>query len=138
MNLYGVYGASGFGREVMPLLRAQVASETDALCVFVDDSGTEDTVNGHECMTFEQFVSQPAKHRAVTLAIGDSNIRSELAKKFEAAGVQFIAVQAPNCMVLDFSSVAEGLVLCGFATITSNANRANFMVTSTPTSPMTV
>lgn len=121
MNLYGVYGASGFGREVMPLLRAQVANETDALCVFVDDSGTEDTVNGHKCMTFEQFVSQPAEHRAVTLAIGDGNIRSNLAKKCEAAGVQFIAVQAQNCMVLDDSSVAEGLVLCGFATITSNA-----------------
>ena len=121
MNLYGVYGASGFGREVMPLLRAQVANQTGALCVFVDDSCTEDTVNGHKCMTFEQFISQPAEHRAVTLAMGDGNIRRKLASKCEASGVQFIAVQAQNCMVLDDSSVAEGLILCGFATITSNA-----------------
>lgn len=105
----------------MPLLRAQVANETDALCVFVDDSGTEDTINGHKCITFEQFVSQPAEHRAVTLAISDGNIRSKLANKCEAAGVQFIAVQAQNCMVFDDSSVAEGLILCGFATITSNS-----------------
>jgi sugar O-acyltransferase (sialic acid O-acetyltransferase NeuD family) len=121
MNLYGVYGASGFGREVMPLLRAQVANNPEALCVFVDDSGTEDIVNGHNCMTFEQFLGHPAENRAVTLAIGDGIIRKKLATKCETAGVDFIDVQAQNCMVLDDPSVAEGLILCGFATITSNA-----------------
>jgi len=30
-------------------------------------------------------------------------------------------VQAQNCMVLDDTSLAEGPILCGFATITSNA-----------------
>ena len=52
MNLYGVYGASGCGRKVMPRLRAKVVHETDALCVFADDSGIEGTVNGHKCVTF--------------------------------------------------------------------------------------
>lgn len=121
MNLYGVYGASGFGREVMPLLRAQVVKDPEALCVFVDDSVVEDTVNGHRCMSFEQFLDHPAKHRVVTLAIAESSIRRKLAAKCEAAGVGFINVQAQNCMVLDESSVAEGHILCGFATITSNA-----------------
>ena len=45
MNLYGVYGASGFGREIMPLLRAQVAKDPDAQCVFVDDAGADDTLS---------------------------------------------------------------------------------------------
>ena len=121
MNLYGVYGASGFGREVMPLLRAQVAKDPAAQCVFVDDSGAENTVNGHRCMTFEEFVGQPAKKRAVTLAIGNNRIRENLAAKCEAAALNFIAVQAETCMVLDNSSIADGLILCGFATITSNA-----------------
>ena len=57
MNLYGVYGASGFGREIMPLLRAQVAKDPDAQCVFVDDAGADDTLNGHRRMT-----SIPQKH----------------------------------------------------------------------------
>ncbi len=122
MNLYGVYGASGFGREIMPLLRAQVYNDPDALCVFVDDSGDEDTVNSHKCMTFEQFVGYPANHRAVSLAIGDGTIRSKLAAKCEMAGIGFVDVQAQNCMVLDESLVAPGLILCAFATITSNAS----------------
>ena len=122
MNLYGVYGASGFGREVMPLLRAQVLNDPAALCVFVDDRDTEETVNSHSCMTFEQFVAYPAERRAVSLAIADGMVRSKLADKCEMAGVGFIDVRAQNCMVLDDSSVASGLILCGFATITSNAS----------------
>ena len=121
MNLYGVYGASGFGREVMPLLRAQVSNDPQALCVFIDDSFTEDMVNDHRCMTFEQFVGFSAKHRAVCLAVGDSIVRRKLAEKCEMADVQFINVQAQNCSVLDGSLVETGLILCGFATITSNA-----------------
>lgn len=121
MNLYGVYGASGFGREVMPLLRAQVVNDSEAECVFVDDSDAENLVNGHRCMTFEQFLSHPAKTRCITIAIGDGLIREKLSGKCEAAGVKFIGVQAENCMVLDEARIAEGLILCGFATITSNA-----------------
>lgn len=120
MNLYGVYGASGFGREVMPLLRAQVANDPESLCVFVDDSCARETVNGHRCMTFEQFLDHPAKRRAVGLAIGDGRIRTRLAAKCEAAGVSFVDVRAENCIVLDGASTAEGMILCGFATITSN------------------
>jgi sugar O-acyltransferase (sialic acid O-acetyltransferase NeuD family) len=121
MNLYGVYGGSGFGREVMPLLRAQVSDDPEALCVFVDDSGIKDTVNGHRCMTFQQFLSHPAEERAVTLAIGDSNIRRKLAANCEAEDVRFIDVRAQNCVLLDGSIIGEGLILCSFATITSNA-----------------
>ncbi|MBO6827510.1 MAG: acetyltransferase [Sneathiella sp.] len=120
MNLYGVYGASGFGREVMPLLQAQVANDPEAECVFVDDSDTEDLVNGHKCMTFEQFLKQPAKTRAVTIAIGNGRIREVLAEKCKAAGVNFIGVLAGNCMLLHEQRISEGVILCGFATITSN------------------
>lgn len=121
MNLYGVYGASGFGREVMPLLRAQMANDPEAECVFVDDSGAADIVNGHKCMTFEQFLGHPAKSRAITLAIGDGGVREKLAAKCEMADLDFIAVRAKNSMALDESPIAEGLILCGFTTITSNA-----------------
>lgn len=121
MNLYGVYGASGFGREVMPLLRAAVVNDLNAQCVFVDDACTESTINGYECLTFEQFLSCPAKSRAVTLAIGDGRIRAKLAEKCEAAGIKFVDLRAGNCLILDETHIAEGLILCGFSTITSNA-----------------
>lgn len=121
MKLFGVYGASGFGREVMPLLRQQVGNDPEAVCVFVDDAPGNDSENGHRCMTFKQFVEFPATSRAVTLAIGDGGVRRKLAQKCAEANLSIVEVRATNSIVLDQSSIAEGLVLCGFATITSNA-----------------
>ncbi len=121
MKLFGVYGASGFGREVMPVLRQQVESEADAKCVFVDDAGEKENVNGHECMTFEKFASYPADERAITLAIGDGKIRRALAHKCKSAGVEPFNVIAQNSVIMDEVYFAEGLVLCPFSTITSNA-----------------
>jgi len=122
MKLFGVYGASGFGREVMPLLRQQVFGEPDTECVFVDDAGAEDSVNGHKCMTFESFLSQPADQRGITLAIGSGGVRMALAKKCAAADVGIIDIRAQNSVVMDEVEIAEGLVLCSFTNITSNVS----------------
>lgn len=121
MTLYGVYGAGGFGREVMPLLRSQVINHPTAECVFIDDAHQENLVNGHTCMTFEQFISHPAKTRVITLAVADSHVRKQLADKCKGEDVKFCGVQAKNSMILDQSRISEGLILCGFATISSNA-----------------
>ncbi len=122
MKLYGVYGASGFGREVMPLLRSQVLQDKDTSCVFVDDSGARESVNGHECLTFEAFCAAPADERALTIAIGDSAIREQLLLKCQAACIAIIDVKAGNSIVMDDAKISEGLVLCAFTTITSNVS----------------
>lgn len=122
MNLFGVYGASGFGREVMPLLRKQLSQDSNAKCVFVDDAAESDSVNGHECMTFARFLSHPATERTITLAIGSGTIRETLSKKCANAGIPITNIQAPNSVVMDQVNIAEGLILCPFATITSNVS----------------
>lgn len=119
MNLYGVYGASGFGREVMPLLRQQVGHDPNAECVFVDDADNDNT-NGHQCLSFAQFLEYPADSRAITIAIGDGGVRQKLAKKCTDAGLTILDVRAAASCVLDEVRIEEGLVLCGFSSITSN------------------
>lgn len=120
MKLYGIYGASGFGREVMPLLRQQVQAQPDAECVFVDDAGTQTIVNGNKCNTFEAFLSHAADEHCIAIAIGAGHIREQLAGKCANSGVAFIDVRAQNSVVMDEAAIGEGLVLCPFATITSN------------------
>ena len=118
--LIGVYGASGFGREVMPVLRKQLGSISQTRCVFIDDSGTEISVNGHECMTFETFCAQPDDSKRITIAIGSSVVRETLSQKCISARIPFFNVKASNSLVMDEVEIAEGSVLCPFTTITSN------------------
>ncbi|SUA99146.1 2,3,4,5-tetrahydropyridine-2,6-dicarboxylate N-acetyltransferase [Pannonibacter phragmitetus] len=120
MKLYGVYGASGFGREVMPLLRWQLNSQQDIEFVFVDDGGGPDLVNGHRCMPFDAFFAEQAEERAITIAIANSSVRSKLAKKCTDLNIQIIDVAASNSVIMDDVFISEGSIICPFVTITSN------------------
>lgn len=123
MNLYAIYGVSGFGREVMPVARRMLQPQgvkADEL-VFVDDSPVETEVNGHRVMTWADFLVAPAQARYVNVAIANSVVREKLSQRCAEAGVKFFSVVADNAVELDANEIGEGLILCPFAMVTSNA-----------------
>lgn len=117
-NLIGVYGASGCGRGVMPLLRAQHARSAEL--VFVDDNPPVEVLNGHACLTYAEFVKHPASSKKVCLAIANSTIREKLALRCSADGIGFVQARAHNVVEMDEVEIAEGAILSPFVTLTSN------------------
>ncbi len=119
--LYGVFGASGFGREVMPVLRGLVLpADPTARLVFVDDNPLATMLNGHECMTFAEFTAQPESPMYISLAIANSAIREKLEDRCVLEGIRFMDVHAANVVTLDDVVIGEGSILSPFVTITSN------------------
>ena len=51
-KIYAVYGASGFGREVMPLVRDMLRDQINIQFVFIDDGLIENKVNEHKVTKF--------------------------------------------------------------------------------------
>jgi len=121
-RLHAVYGASGHGREIMPLARELLQSQgiPAARLVFVDDSPEREFVNGHRVLTYEQFMQQPASSRQAVLAIGNGAIREKLAARCARDGVLPWSVSAANAVILDDVQIGEGAVLKPFVTLTSN------------------
>lgn len=117
-SVFAVYGASGCGRGIMPLVRDQAAP--DATFCFIDDKGEAGRVNGEAVYTFDQFVAVPAREKFVCIAIANSKIRQALAAKCEAAGIKFFSARARNLVVMDDVEIGEGALLSPFVTITSN------------------
>lgn len=117
-NLIGVYGASGCGRGVMPLLRAQHAQSADL--VFVDDNPPSEVLNGHACLTYAEFLKHSAGSKMVCLAIANSQIREKLAQRCLADGIGFVQARAHNVVEMDEVDIAEGAILSPFVTLTSN------------------
>lgn len=120
--LFAVYGASGFGCEVMPLARVQVLASglsRDRL-VFVDDNPDVNTLNGHNVLSYEEFLQVPASTRHTVLAIANSVVREQLALRCEANGVRPWSVVGGNVLEMDSVERAEGAILCPFVTLTSN------------------
>ncbi len=121
-DLYAVYGASGYGREVMPLARQQLAlaGVPASRLVFVDDAPGPALVNGQRLLTYAQFVAEPAAARHAVLAIASSDVRERLAQRCAQDGVLPWAVAAANVVQLDDVQLGAGAILSPFVALTSN------------------
>jgi sugar O-acyltransferase (sialic acid O-acetyltransferase NeuD family) len=116
-SLIGIYGASGFGREVAPLVKQAHAGAT---IVFLDDAPKAKALNGLPVWTFDRFLGEPAAERSAAIAIADSHVRQKLDQRCRDAGVAPLAVRHPSVVELDDVVIGDGAVLCSFVTLTSN------------------
>ena len=116
-QLIGIYGASGFGKELLPLVREQYR---DAQLCFVDDGSQDNELNNYRIYTYTQYLALPNADKAVVLAIADSKIREVLEAKCANDKVSILSLKASNSIVLDNVEIGEGSVLCHFTQLTSN------------------
>mgnify|MGYP001268977255 CR=1 FL=1 len=118
--LYGIYGASGFGREVLPIARAMLENRSDAELFFIDDGRQEETVNGIPVISYEKFFQLDAAEKKISMAIADGKIREKLINKYSADGINSWTLQHQNVVVMDNVEIGEGAILCPFSMVTSN------------------
>jgi sugar O-acyltransferase (sialic acid O-acetyltransferase NeuD family) len=118
-ELVGVYGSGGCGRGILPLIRDELR-ETSARLVFIDDGATCRSINGHEVLTWQQFLTEPATQRSACLAIASPEARYNLAEQCHANGIKLRGARAHNVVQMDEAEIGEGACLSPFVTITSN------------------
>lgn len=106
----------------MPLARQQLQQTEHQPwdLVFVDDNPPAPELNGHDVMTYAQWLAEPAATRHISLAIANSAVREKLAARCTADGVAYFDVKAANVVVMDDVQIGPGAVLCPFVTLTSN------------------
>jgi len=133
MKLYGVIGAGGFGREVMPMaesmMRAAVDLERDSELVFVLEDCYDippDGINNHRVMSLSEFLSEPAQERRFNIAIGSSVERERIANSIPSDRAKPFSITAQNHVSLYDNTVGEGSIFCGFSHITSNVKIGKF------------
>ena len=119
MALYGVYGAGGCGRGILPIVRDQL--ETGDRLVFVDDKAGA-AVNGHQVVSFADFVVSDAAEKRICIAVANGAIRSRLVEQCEAAGLEFFSVHHDSCVKMDDVEIGEGALFSPFTTVTSNVH----------------
>jgi sugar O-acyltransferase (sialic acid O-acetyltransferase NeuD family) len=122
-KLVGVYGASGFGREVMPLVRSQFAADLaagSATLVFIDDNASNRSVNGHAVISFAEFCSIDVVTKLVGIAIADGGIRRKLVLKCLEMGIEPLRIVASSALFLDENVIGEGAIFCPYTMVTSN------------------
>jgi sugar O-acyltransferase (sialic acid O-acetyltransferase NeuD family) len=127
VDTYAIFGAGGFGREVIPLVARALADipENEYRIVFVDDHPKQVRCNGFEVLSTDDFVCLDGD-LFFNIAIANSQARELIAEKLIAAGAAPFRVSANNSIDLDFNEIGEGAILCPFTMITANAKIGRF------------
>ena len=115
---YAIYGASGLGKEVMPLLREQING--NGYVCFIDDNSSIKLLNGVDVLTYIDFLQLEYENKFVSIAIADSSARENLMQRLNDDGISMLTIKAKNVVILDDVSIGQGAVLCAFTTLTSN------------------
>ncbi|WOE74807.1 acetyltransferase [Alterisphingorhabdus coralli] len=119
-SIYGIYGASGCGRGVAPLLEWKLRDESDVKIVFIDDANHEKDVNGLPVYSYEEFVQFDVETKYVSIAIANSRVRQKLADKCAADKLNFLTIVSDQHVRMKSIKVGVGGIFSPFTTLTSN------------------
>lgn len=130
MDIYGIVGAGGFGREVMPLVEEMLSVITQNAIpnvVFVVENTVETTsINGIKVISEVEFLNNESDRKFFNIAIADAKARERISVKLIAKGCQPFSVQALNSTILSKNDIDVGAIICPFVTVTSNAKIGKF------------
>jgi len=120
--IYGVYGASGCGRGIMPLAHAllEKAEISPDHLMFIDDDPPSKKLNGHAVLTYEDFCSAKATEKKVAIAIASAPIREKLGRLLLANGISAWSIYAHNVVIMDDVIIGKGALLSPFVCLASN------------------
>lgn len=123
-HLYGIYGASGCGRSLMPVAVEQLKRQglyEQSEVVFIDDAlEKKELVNGYVAMNYSSFLATQADNKKVLIAIANSTIREKIANKLAADSISVWTISADSSIIMDAVQIKEGAALSSFVTIGSN------------------
>ena len=128
--VFGLVGAGGFAREVMPLVLAAFGDPTGAklashIC-FVETTPAAPVVNGVPCISEEEFFALPTERRSFNVAVADSRMRQAIAERWIAQGIEPHTVRAPTVRLLSDNRIGPGAIFCDHSMVTSNARIGAF------------
>ena len=131
MNLYAIFGAGGFGREVMPYARKMLDlshKQDEYKLVFVVEDGYErpSDVNGYDVLSVADFLSHDVESKYFNIAIRNWKARKRIAEDMVSNQIKPFSIEDPSVIINDNNRIGEGAILCPFTTITSNIKIGKF------------
>jgi sugar O-acyltransferase (sialic acid O-acetyltransferase NeuD family) len=128
VKIYGLFGAGGFAREVMPVAKAMLAEldpQEHLLVYVVDGDAPTKSVNGDPVWATERFLREPGEKR-FNVAIASAEARRRIAERCVVAGIDSFEIRAPNSWITPGNVIGEGAVFCPFTTVTASASIGRF------------
>lgn len=127
---FGLLGAGGFAREVMPFVKGSVAKtlllpENRIDVYFVETwQPKEPTVNGYSVLSLDEFIQLDGK-KYFNVAVGSGGDRAAMVAKV-GSSAEPLMLRAPQTSIFDCNIIGTGSVFCPNTMVTSNAKIGKF------------
>lgn len=123
-KIFGLIGAGGYGREVMPVVRAmlydEIRSGETELVFVVEGAPIPEKVNGYSLITLGDFYKLSGA-KCFNVAIANSRVRERIANDCMDHLIGPFSLIAENVVIMDCNEIGDGAILSPFVTITSNS-----------------
>lgn len=129
---FGLFGAGGFAREVMPLVQSKAAAfrrdnpGADVKVFFVQTEPEAEFVNDVPVISEAAFLALNPERTFFNIAIANSRTRERIANSCLTRGLKSLNLAADNVVCFDTSPVGEGAMFCAFSMVTANARIGRF------------
>ncbi len=128
-SFYGLIGAGGHGREVMPMLRSTLRDEIAAggveLVFVVEGTYSTAEVNGYPVITLAEFYKLP-NPKKFNVAIADSRVRARIADNCLSHQIDPFSIVAGGAVILDNNELGIGCMISTHTVVTSNVRIGRF------------
>lgn len=130
--IFGMYGAGGFAREIIPVAKQCMLSIMQSKegytldLFFIETSPSTKEINGYPIVSEDEFFAIACETRYFNIAIADSKVRASLATRMCERGAEPISVLAPQAVTYEQNIIGPGAVVCAFSTVTSNVKIGRF------------
>lgn len=128
MKSFGLYGAGGFGQEVMPILKERLLlsemQDINSLC-YVETSPETYDLNGVKILSEEDFCKSGSDNH-FNIAIANSHVRETIARRMIMKGMIPQAVIAPSSKIYEGNDISQGGIFMDNSIITSNVKIGSF------------
>jgi sugar O-acyltransferase (sialic acid O-acetyltransferase NeuD family) len=129
MKLIGIFGAGGYAREVMPIVRQTIlikfGNQASEIVFVLKERDGKSIVNGQRIFTEDEFFSSKAE-KYFNVAVGESGLRNKIADLAMGNGCKPFECKASNAIIMDDVSVGDGAVFSPGVVITSNVRIGKF------------
>lgn len=122
--IFGLIGAGGLGREVMPYVRDSVSkslnvpgSEIDVYFIETWEPKTLQ-INDHPLISLKNFLNLSGR-KYFNIAIGDTLARQQIFNQIDNEA-QLLSVFSPHSLILDKTFIDDGAILSPYTVVTSN------------------
>lgn len=117
-----IFGAGGFGREVLEILKDQnKVFETWDILGFIDDTlPVGQHVNGFPILGNMDWFSNNHNNAGCLVAIGDPLIKWKIIEELEKYGVNFVNAIHPSVIMSDSVELGKNVIICAGCILTVN------------------